>query len=202
MAEELKNLIEKIQEEAVKASEDKAKVIEDEARKRAAQIVERAKREGEKIISDAKERAANAEASGRAALKQASRDLLISLRKEIEAMLDRIVTSHVHRALEAGELAKIISTIIKEHAKEGRPDVVISLKKDDLEKLEKGFLGDLRAEMKKGLMLKAQDEIQGGFVISYDSGKSYYDFTDKALARYISLQLNPKLAELLNEGAL
>lgn len=201
MAEELKNLIEKIQEEGIKAAQDKAKAIEDEARRMSAQILEKARREAEKITLDAKARAASAEASGKAVLKQAARDLLISLRKEIEAMLDRIVTSHVHRALEPEELAKILSDIIKERAKEGKADIVISLRKEDLEKLEKGFLSDLRAEMKKGLTLKTSDEIRGGFLISYDSGKSYYDFTDKALARYISLQLKPKLAELLSESS-
>ena len=115
--------------------------------------------------------------------------------------LDRLIAAHVHKALEPGEMARIVTMLVKEHAAEAESDIVISFKKQDLEKLEKGLLSELRTEVKKGLTLKASDEIQGGFVISYDAGKSYYDFTDKALAQYIAASLRPKLAEILDEAA-
>ncbi len=149
-------------------------------------------------MDDAGRRAAETEAGGRAALAQASRDMLISLRKEIAAMLDKIVASHVHKALEHGELANIILALVREHGKEAEADIVVTMKKDDLDKLGRGFLVELRDEMKKGITLGSSDDIQGGFMISYDSGKSYYDFTDKAIAKYISYGLRPKLAEILS----
>jgi vacuolar-type H+-ATPase subunit E/Vma4 len=201
MAEELKDLIEKIQEEGVKAGEEKARKIEADAKKQASAIIERAKKEAARTAEEAVGRAADAEASGRAVLKQAGRDLILSLKKEICATLDRIVASHAHKALEPAEMTRIIATLVKEHAAEAESDIVISFKKEDLEKLEKGLLSELRAEVKKGLILKTSDEIQGGFIISYDAGKSYYDFTDKALARYIAASLRPKLAEILDEGS-
>lgn len=199
MTEELKGLIEKIREEGVKIAEDKAREIELEAKKQAGAIVEKAKREATRLVSEAKEAIARNEESSRAALKQAGRDLLLSLRKEINATLDRIVTSHVHKVLTAEELATIISALIKEGRKDDKSGVIVSLKKEDIEKLERGFLSELRDEIKKGVTLKPSDDIQGGFIISYDSGKSYYDFTDKAIAKYITSYLRPKLAEIFNE---
>ena len=47
--------------------------------------------------------------------------------------------------------------------------------------------------MEKKIILKPAEEISGGFTISFDNGKSCYDFTDKALAEYIGTYLKPKL---------
>jgi vacuolar-type H+-ATPase subunit E/Vma4 len=198
MTEELKGQIEKIQQEGIQAAEEKAKAIEDQARRAADRAVEEAGKEAEKIIADAKGKALLMEEGGKAALKQAGRDFLISLRKEIAAMLDRVVTAHVHKALTAEELAVLITDLVKDSRLDAKKGIIISLRKEDLEKLEKGLFNELRGEIKKGVTLKASDEIEGGFLISYDSGRSYYDFTDKALAHYISLQLKPKLAGILN----
>ncbi|PIW68507.1 MAG: V-type ATP synthase subunit E, partial [Candidatus Omnitrophica bacterium CG12_big_fil_rev_8_21_14_0_65_42_8] len=52
-------------------------------------------------------------------------------------------------------------------------------------------------EAKKGIVVRASDEISVGFTISFDAGKSQYDFTDKALAEYIGVYLKPKLSEIL-----
>jgi len=197
MAQELKELIEKIQTEGVKAAEDKAREIEKEARQSANKIIKDAQKKAEQIIGDAKTRIEGMEASGRSSLKQAGRDLILSLRKEINAVLDRLVVSRVHKALSPDELISIIGQLVKNCKAADRADIVISLKKEDLEKIEKQFLSELKDEAGKGITLRRQDEIQGGFTISFDKGKSLYDFTDKALAEYISSSLNPKLAQLL-----
>ncbi|MBI4974855.1 MAG: hypothetical protein HZC19_03525 [Candidatus Omnitrophica bacterium] len=199
MAEEIRDLIEKINEEGVKAAEEKAKAIEEEARRRAEAITKRAQAQAEREIAEARERIARMEESSRAILSQAGRDLILSLRKEITAILDRVIRSHVHKALNPDELADIIKSLIKDNAGKIKGDIVISLKKEDLEKLEKSLLGSLKDELKKGITLKSSEEIQAGFTISYDQGRSYYDFTDKALAEYIAFHLRPKLSEILKE---
>jgi len=198
MAEELKELLEKINEEGVKAAEEKAAEIRNKAESQARSIIEDANDRARDIVESAGRRVADMEAGGKAALAQASRDMLISLRKEITAMLDKIVASHVHKALEHGELAKIIVALVREHGKEAEADIIVTMKKDDLDKLGRSFLAELRDEIKKGITLGSSDEIHGGFMISYDNGKSYYDFTDKAIAKYVSYGLRPKLAEILN----
>lgn len=198
MAEELKELIEKIQEEGIKAAMDKAGAIEEEARKKAEHIIRNAEKKAEQLLEEAKESAAKMEASGISSIRQASRDAILSLKKEINEMLERLIASHVHRALPAEELARIIRMLVKEY--KGKDDVIISLDKEDLKKLEQGFLSELRQEAKKGVTLKSSDDILGGFTISYDSGKSHYDFTDKAIAQYIGAYLKPKLLGILKEN--
>ena len=87
MAEDIKNLIEKIQQEGIVAGEEKAKDIETQAGRQAEALVEKAKKEAEGIIAEAKERVARMEKSTRVLLEQAGRNLLLALREEINAML-------------------------------------------------------------------------------------------------------------------
>lgn len=195
MAEEIKDLIEKIQEEGVRVAEDKAREIEDAARGKADEIIKKARAEAERITAAAKEQVARMQESSKALLKQAGRDLMLSLRKEVNAMLDKLIVSGIRQALGLEELAKILTTLIKDYS--GKENIIISLKKEDQEKLEKGFLGALAQEVRKKVILRPSEDIQVGFIISYDNGKSSYDFTDEALAEYISSVLKPKLKEIL-----
>ena len=197
MTEQIKELIEKIQQEGIKTAEGKASQIENEAKRQAGQIITKAKIDAEKIIAEAKQQAAKIDESTKISLKQAGRDLMLSLRKEINAMLDKIIVNTVHQALVPEEMLTIIVQLIKNYKATDKQNIVISLNKSDLKELEQGLLNKLGKEAKKQITLKAQEDILGGFIISYDAGKSHFDFTDNALAEYIGTYLKPKLKEIL-----
>ncbi len=201
MPEELKELIEKIQTEGVKAAEEKALAIETNALKRASEIVDKAGKEAGRIISEAGDRIKRLEEGSRNSVKQASRDAIISLKKEISSMLEKIVANHIHKALNPEDLAKILAATIKANSSEDKAKTVVTLKKEDLDKIEKALFSELAHEIKKGVTLKPAADIHGGFLISYDSGRSYFDFSEKALAEYISAQLKSGLADIVKESA-
>ncbi|MCM8797026.1 MAG: hypothetical protein NC923_04005 [Candidatus Omnitrophica bacterium] len=195
MAEEIKNLIEKIRREGIEEAEAQARKIQEEATKKAEEIISQATAEAQKIISRAKEEADKTVRNGKIALGQAARDLIISLKNEINALLQKIIVSHIQASLTAQELGRILSEIIKSPPKT-QAEIVVSLNKEDFNKLQGHFLGVLKEEIKNGILLQVSDDIKAGFIISFDAGKSYFDFTDKALAEYIAARINPKLAEL------
>lgn len=197
MAQELKELIEKIQQEGIKAAEEKARQIESRAQESAAQALKRAKDEAERIILEAKEKAKKTEDASKASIAQAGRNLLISLRQEIGALLNKIIVSSAGQELSGNELAKILHSLIIEAVKKDTAGIVISVSKEDVEKIEKEVLSGLKEEIKKGISLKAKEDIASGFLISFDAGKSHFDFTDEALASYISQYLKPELGKLL-----
>ena len=89
--------------------------------------------------------------------------------------------------------------MIKDYAQAEKEGLVITLPKADRENLEQYLFSRLKEEVKKGITLKTNDDIQAGFLISYDAGKSYYDFTGQSLLDYISAQIKPKLAELFKD---
>jgi len=200
MAEEIRDLIEKINQEGIKAAEEKAQNIEAAAKQRADDMLAQAGLEAEEMIAAAKDRIRREDEKGKTLLAQAGRDLLLSLRKEINAMLGRIVVSDIQQALAPEALFKLLSEVVRNFSTGENSDITVLLNKEDLETLEKNFLYKLREETKKKIILKPAEEISGGFTISFDSGKSCYDFTDKALAEYIGTYLKPKLNQILQEA--
>ena len=201
MSEDIQELIEKIRQEGIKTAEDKAKEIEEQARQKAGDILKQAREEAETLLKEAEAKIAQMEQASSASLKQAGRDLLLSLRAEIAAILNKIIAFEAREALGAEELPGIIAALVKQAAARQKGQIVVSVSKNDLRRLRHGLLGKLSAEAKKGVSLKAETDIKAGFIISYDQGKSHYDFTDKSLAEYLSLYLRPQLAELLQKAA-
>lgn len=197
MAEDIKGLIEKIKREGIQAAQESAQAIEAQAKAKAEDILKTARAEAERIISEAKENINREQASSQELLKQAARDMIIELKKEIENMLGSLISERVREAFNPQEAASIIKDIIINQAKNASGSIQVELKKSDLDALEKGFIAELKEKAKKEIILKPSDEITGGFIISYDSGKSYFDFTDRALAEYIGNYLKPKLSEIL-----
>jgi len=200
MAEEIRDLIEKINQEGIKAAEEKAQNIEAAAKQRADDILAQARLEAEEMIAAAKDRIRREDEKGKTLLAQAGRDLLLSLRKEIDAMLGRIVVSDIQQALTPEALFKLLSEVIRNFSAGESNEITVLLNKEDVETLEKNFLHKIREETKKKIILRPAEEISGGFTISFDSGKSCYDFTDKALAEYIGTYLKPKLNQILQEA--
>jgi V/A-type H+-transporting ATPase subunit E len=200
MAEEIRDLIEKINQEGIKAAEEKAQSIEAAAKQRAEDILAQARLDAEEMIAAAKDRIFREEKKGKTLLAQAGRDLLLSLRKEMNAMLGRIVVSDIRQALTPEALSRLLSEVVRNYSAGESSDITVFLNKEDLQTLEKNFLNKLREETKKKIILQPSEEISGGFTISFDSGKSCYDFTDKALAEYIGTYLKPKLNRILQEA--
>jgi len=200
MAEEIRDLIEKINQEGIKAAEEKAHNIEAAAQLRADDILAQARRESEEMIAAARDRIRRDDEKGKILLNQAGRDLLLSLRKEMNAMLGRIVVSEIQQALTPEALFKLLSEVVRNYSTGEISDITVLLNKEDLEILEKNFLHKLKEETEKKIILSPSEEISGGFTISFDSGKSCYDFTDKALAEYIGTYLKPKLNQILQEA--
>lgn len=195
--EEIKELITKIQQEGIRVAQDKAQKIEEEAKKVAADILHKAKTEADKTIREAKETTRAMEAATQDSLKQAGRDMILSLKKEINAILGKIIVQEVAHALQPQELDKIITALIKEAQQKEIGHIELVLNKEDLKKLKDSFLDKLKSEIKKGVVLKPSEDILAGFMISFDQGKSYFDFSDKSLAEYIADYLKPQLSSIL-----
>jgi V/A-type H+/Na+-transporting ATPase subunit E len=201
MAEEIRDLIEKIQEDGIRAAEEKARQIEAAAQLRADEILDRAQKEAEAMLSAARERIRRDEANEKAMLAQAGRDLLLSLRNEITAMLGRLLEGEVRGALSPDVLSTLLSDVIRRGGTGGGGDVTVFLKGEDLERMEGHFLQRLREETKRQIVLLPAEGISGGFLISWDGGKSCFDYSDRALAAYLGARLKPELDRILRDAA-
>ena len=197
MPEDIQGLIEKINQEGVFAAEEKARQIIQQAERKADSIIAKAQAQAQSLISGAREENLKNQDKVKALLNQAGRDLLLVARGEINAMLMSLITQEVRQALSPDALSKILGSLIQNLSGKHSGEVVVTLNKEDAQKIHEHFLSRLKEETKKQIVLKPTDEIHAGFIISFDSGKSQFDFSDKALAEYIGIYLKPKLKDIL-----
>lgn len=199
MAEELKALIEKLHKEGVEAAENDARQIRDRAQTEARQTLDKAQAQAQGLLDDARRRIEREKEAAEATLKQAGRNLILSLKKEINQLLEKIVSQDVRSALNGEALAHLIRTAIEQYG-QNAASVTVSLSPVDAEHLEKSFLAKLKDELRKNIVLKMSDELSAGFTISFDQGKSHFDFSDKALAGYLLETLRTRLAKAALEN--
>ncbi len=201
MSEDIQALIEKINEDGIKVAQEKALQIENQANLHALGIIKKAEENAEKIIRQAQERIAKDQKRNKALLIQASRDMLLNLRKEINDMLQKVINYQVKQSMPEEAVRNAIVEFIKNENKKHEGQIIVSVNKDDVEALGKTIILKLKENIKKEVVLRPTEDISAGLTISFDSGKSCYDFSDKAVAEYIGNYLKPKLNELLEKAA-
>lgn len=199
MSEKLKELLEKINQEGVRQAEDKAKAIESAARSDAQKIIGDAHQKALKIVKDAEAESLKARESGENALRQAARDLILSLKDEIRKIFKKALSHEINSAMSPGEMAGILHELIVKYVDKdgGDSDIRILLNKDDLARVQSALLRKLKDELSKGIEFKPSSGVRSGFSISFDKGKSFFDFTDESLVDALCVYLNPELGKLL-----
>ena len=201
MTQQVQELINKIKEEGIQQAESKAAAIKAQAERDAEKIIAQAKQQAQQIVQQAQADSKKLNDSTHVALQQAGRDMLLQLRKQIQATLKAVVAQETKQALSAETLAHILQDVIKTYIQDGSgaSAIIVTLNTADAKKLHDGFLAKLKEQIKKPLTLKSSDEIGAGFTISFDNGKSLFDFSDASLVGFLSANLNPQVATLLKE---
>ena len=199
MSQQVQELIDKIKTEGLAAADQKAKEVEEHARRNAQGILSEANKRAQDLLLDAEEEIRKKQEASRTALQQASRDTLLSLKKEVQKLLHKVITAQVADVLTPQKLSDIIVEIVHK-AVDGKSadagiEVVLSLK--DLKELRDGFLAQLQKQFKGPVHFQASEDIGKGFMVSFDQGKSSFDFSQEALAEYLSVYLNEELAALV-----
>ncbi|MCL2191823.1 MAG: V-type ATP synthase subunit E [Treponema sp.] len=193
---QVQELINKIKKDGIESATGEAAKIKQDAEAEARRIVEVARKEAEKITEKAKQDAERSEKAGVAALEQASRNLLLVFKDEVQALLDRLVLKELGDAYSDDILKKVIPELLSAWGKnQGSLEVLLSAA--SLGKLQTFFQTKLAKEIKKGLELNSDAALAGGFRIANKDGSAYYDFSADSVAEMLCAYLNPKLAEIL-----
>lgn len=199
MSENLKALLEKINQEGIHSGEEKARLIEDKAKKDAEKILGDAKKLADEIIQKAKLEAEKTKISANLSVKQASRDLLLGLKEDIRKTLNKIIAGEIAKTLSSEEIAGILANLIDKYADKNSKadDIKILVNKADLEKIKNTVISKLKDKVKAGVEFRPSQNINAGFSISFDKGKSYFDFSDEGLLETLCVYLNPELAKII-----
>jgi V/A-type H+-transporting ATPase subunit E len=199
---QLQELIEKIKRDGIESASEEAARLKSQAEGEAKQIVEAARREAEDLIARAKADAERSEKAGIAAVGQASRNLVLAFKAEIQTALDKIVAQETAAAYSADTLKAVLPDLLKGWASKGSGDALdLILPEAQLQTLISFFNDKLAAELKKGVELKSDRNLGAGFRIANKDGSAYYDFSAESVAELLSAYLNPRLGEILKDAA-
>ncbi len=199
MSPQIQELIDKIKTEGIEAADTKAKEIESQAQASAEKILAEARKKADQMITQAKQETEKLQESSKMALAQASRDMILSLRKKMEELLGKITEAAVKDALGQEKLSMILEYTIQESVKD-KKGVEIVLSEEDLKVLQEGLIAKLQKKMKEPITFRSSQDIEKGFTISFDEGKSCFDFTDASLAEYLGKYLNAYVGSILKEA--
>ena len=181
MDDQLQELIEKIKKDGVAAAEKSASEKISQAQSEAEKIIANAKEEADKIIKAAKDETARMEKAGEDAIRQTSRNLVLSFRDSITKELSAIVTAETEKAYSSDLLSKLIPETVKAWtSKTEASEVSVLLNEKDLKELESSLKAALKSEISKGLTLKADNGVNSGFRVGVKDGAAFYDFSAEA----------------------
>ena len=200
MADELQALLDRISEEELKKADAECGKLLADAKAEAERIVSEAKVEAEGIVEAARKEADMLLEKGKESLRQASRDVLISLRGELEKRVSRTVESLMTSTLDGAALAAIIAKVITafKQSDGSVDDLKVLLNADEFASLEGTVKAALAADLREHCELAPLPGLSGGFKIVVKESGIVYDFSDKSLAESICGSLSPKLAAILN----
>jgi len=198
---QLQELIDKIKKEGIESAQTAAAKLKAEAQAEAKKIIEEARREAQGLIAQGKADAERSEKAGIAAVEQASRNLVLAFKGEIQGLLDKLTAEAVASSYSGDVIKEILPDLIKNWAAKNTDSLSVLLTEGDLQKLDASFKARLASVLKGGVDLKAGKNLGGGFHIAEKDGSAFYDFSAESVANLLSAYLNPKLAETLKSAA-
>lgn len=197
MAEDLQALMDRIQNDAVVKAENEAAAIIAAAKEKAAEIVKSAEADAHAKLEKAdKDAEAFTERSERTLI-QSARDLLLSIGKNLEDMIQNILAIEVEKNLDESTIKNMLLTVAKNYTSE--VDVVFS--DSDVKKLSSFVMGEFAKQVSSGVKVESDSSVKFGFRIKLDGGKVSHEFTSEAMAEALSGLLRPQLAKVVSAAA-
>nr|WP_314781507.1 V-type ATP synthase subunit E [uncultured Treponema sp.] len=202
MEVQLQELVDKIKKDGVAAADEKAAEIIKAAEEKAKNIIEKAEAEAQESIKKAEAEALRFQKAAESSIDQAGRNTLISFRQGLLNELNAIIKAETVKNYDSAVLKNLIPEAVKGWVKTGNTEnLSVILADKDLKELESSLSAALKEHVSKGLELKADSKIAGGFRIGTKDGAAYYDFSAEAVADLFSSYLSPKTAEILKNAA-
>jgi V/A-type H+-transporting ATPase subunit E len=197
---QLKELIDTIQRDGVDKVRLESETLLQQARAQAEGIVAAAQAQAEALLANARREQERLERSGREALKQASRDLLLGIRKQLEGLFSALLKEKSRDALGDKAITAAIVAMIANWTPERQDKIEILLPKERFDTLAQALRQALAGKIAAGIEIKPAAEVADGFRVSEKDGHAYYDFSAASIAESLAQFLNPAMAGIVADA--
>lgn len=190
MAEELQQLLEKIQHEGVDKANAEAKAIVDKANAEAKAIVEKAKEEAAAATAKAEADAEAFAERARKTISQAARDTVMDVKNGINRFFEGLLAQDVKAAL-ADNAAALAAEAIKALVADSNAQVAAN------GQLAEALRAQFAAGAASGVTVVSDESVGTGFSLRLDGGRVEHDFSEKAITAALAKRLRPDLAKIV-----
>ena len=190
MAEDLQQLLDRINRDYLSKAEAEKDSLIAAAKAEAAGILADAKAEAEKIREQAQKDADQFAARGEAAARQAARDIVLSLKNDLKKLLENAVGKAAQQAFTPELMASLIRDLTA--ASGNGQEVKVLCNGRDVEALRTAVAGTVRAAVTAG------NGIRAGMQVSCDNSNVYVDITDAAVRDMLQDFMGAELGKLLD----
>ena len=192
MAEELQQLLEKIQHDGVEKAKADADAILAKAKADAAALLKDAEAKAEAARAQAETDAQAFEARARKTIAQAARDTVLDVQAGLMGLFERLLAKDVAAALAApAETARLALDAVKALGA-AQVDVAAG------ERLAAALKAQLAAcAATTGVRVVLDETTGAGFSLRLDGGRVEHDFSEAAIAAALAKRLRPDLAKLV-----
>lgn len=196
MEVKLDSLIEKIKKEGIEEAQQTSGEVVGRARQEAQEILDNARREAERTIEEAKQQAARIEENGKLALQQATRDIELLLKQQVDALFTRVFRQQTGAVLDPEFVKQLILKLAQDWGKGQSLEVEVSAA--DRERLQALLAAGVAQELQQGISLSVNARISKGFHIGMKGEDAYFDFTAETVGEVLKSFLSPTLKQLLD----
>lgn len=190
----LQSLIETIKSEAIIVAKQQADEIISEAKKEADSIIKIAENKRKFILDEAEKEVESSKINGNNALKQAARDIVITLENDIKKMFETILETEVKNSFSNDVVKNAILKIIAQVGSETE----IHLPEKSISEIESYIQKQLQ-DTKKNIKIVPNNSLINGFEIHKKEEGWSYKITSKELTELLHSYLNVKWKTLLNK---
>jgi V/A-type H+-transporting ATPase subunit E len=201
MDTQLQELIEAIKAEGVQTAEKQAEQIVASAEEKSKAIVADAEKRATEILNQAREEQKKLDQSGREALSQAARDLILGVEARLRDMFKAVTEAATGEAISSDILENTIVAVVTAWSQGRSESLDVLVSESDLGKLEQRLRNRLAEHIASGTEIRASEAIKTGFRVSSRDGGMYYDFTVETIADALSAYVGPRLTNVLREAA-
>ena len=198
MTIQVKELIDKIKNEGVLVAESTAQGIIAEAERTAAQIITDSKAKAESYKLHAEEEIKKQTVASSDALKQAARDILIGLEKQILRQFEAVIYESVDEALTVDLTQSLIAELSNAWVAKGEEGIKIVLSSKEAKDLEAGLRAKLSQHFKNGVEIMPSAKVTKGFRIGGSDG-ALYNFSTEGISEVLAEIFSTTLAATLRE---
>lgn len=201
MGVKLQELTEKIYNEGVEKAQKEADVILANAKEKAAEIEKNANLKAQSIISTAEAEATKLKEHVNSELKMTVNQSVSALKQNLaQAVTMKSIQPSVQELFGNSDFLKsLIVKVVDGWISKDTMDLKIVLSEKERSEMESYFRNQLAKELNSGLELSFSEGVKSGFKIGPVDNSYEISFTDKDFINFFNAYLRPKTSELLFE---